>query len=269
LFLNVDAVAGGTGLIWEHIQDAPGKPCPNPRVIVPRELIPGVIEGKVEIDIRSFGVRTPPCTKETPSYGILGLMHVLPPALAWLWRLVAPRGYANPSIVGGDAMSSEGVGSYWPFSTGRKITQANLLLKQFQEARDTRYVLTPNQHVGSWETGFMPQWLVRDYLARRGHAHFRSDQIVPSRCSLLGYSLQSMRIEGDMVPRWFLQVDTQPEVGQEAFDRGAEILTEFFHQQLNKFLQPDLIPLGRAIIECCLNGGTVEDYQRFIGSVEV
>ena len=61
----------------------------------------------------------------------------------------------------------------------------------------------------------MPQWLARDYLARRGHARFHSDQLVDSRCSLLGYSLQSMRIEGITIPKWFLQVDTQPEIGPE------------------------------------------------------
>ncbi len=268
LFLNMATVEGGTGLIWDHIEDEPGKTCPNPRVVIPRELVPHVTTKKVEIDIRSFGVRTPPCSKEPPSYGILGIMHILPPALAWLWRLVSPRGYSNPSIVDSGEMSSEGVGSYWPFSTGRRVTQANLLLKQFQEAHKTRYILTPNQHIGAWETGFMPQWLVRDYLARRGHAHFHSDQIVPSRCPLLGYSLQKMRIEGVQLPRWFLQVDTQPEVGPEAFDQGAEILTEFFHAQLKKFIQPDLDPLGREIIDCCLAGGTVEDYHKFIDEIE-
>lgn len=264
LFLNIDAVAGSTALIWEHIEDASGKPCPNPRVVVPREMVPNITHEKAVIDIRSFGVRTPPCSKENPTYGILGLMHVLPPALAWLWRLVAPRGYDNPSIVGGDEMSSEGVGSYWSFSTGRKVTQANLLLKQFQEGKNTSYILTPNQHVGAWEAGFMPQWLARDYLARRGNARFSTEQIVPSRCPLLGYSLQRMRIEGVMIPRWFLQVDSQPEVGPEAFDKGAEILTAFFHQELQNFLHPDLDPLGRDIIDCCLNNGSVEDYKRFI-----
>ncbi|MBM4152456.1 MAG: DUF4914 family protein, partial [Kiritimatiellaceae bacterium] len=111
---------------------------------------------------------------------------------------------------------------------------------------------------------FMPQWLVRDYLARRGHAHFHSDQIVPSRCALLGYALQSMRIEGVMVPRTFLQVDTQNEVGPEAYDKGAQILTEFFHSQLKKFMQADLDQTGKAIIDCCLSGGSVEDYNRLL-----
>ncbi len=264
LFLNIDAVAGGTGLIWEHIQDEPGTRCPNPRVVIPREIVPNAVSGDVQIDIRSFGVRTPPCTQAQPSYGIMGLFHVLPPALAWLWRLVAPRGHANPSIVDTGGMSSEGVGSYWPFTTGKKVAQANLLLQQFRDAPATRYVLIPNQHIGAWETGFMPQWLVRDYLARRGHARFTSDQTVPSRCPLLGYALQSMRIEGSMVPRWFLQVDTQPEVGPDAYDAGARILTDFFHEQLRKYLQPDLDVLGRRIIDCGLSGGTVADFAALL-----
>lgn len=261
LFLNIDAVPGGTALIWDHIQDEPGKVCPNPRVVIPRSVVPNAVDGDVQINIRSFGVRTPPCTQDNPTYGILGLFHVLPPALAWLWRLVAPRGHANPSIVDTGGMSSEGVGSYWPFSTGKKVAQANLLLRQFQNAPATRYVLIPNQNIGAWETGFMPQWLVRDYLARRGHARFNSDQIVPARCPLLGYALQTMRIEGSTIPRWFLQVDTQPEVGPGAYDAGAKILTTFFHEQLSKFVQPDLDPLGREIIDCCMSGGKVEDYK--------
>lgn len=268
LFLNIDTVAGGTALIWEHIQDAAGVRCPNPRVIVPRDIVPGVVNEKVEIDIRSFGVRTPPCTRNHPTFGIFGIFHVLPPALAWLWRLVSPRGYSNPSIVHQEAMSSEGVGSYWPFATGRKVDQANLLLRQFVEAPRTRYILIPNQHVGAWETGFMPQWLARDYLARRGHAKFRSDQLVSSRCPLLGYSLQNMRIEGTMVPQWFLQPDTQPEIGPEAYDAGASILTKFFHEEIKKFLAPDLDKLGREIIDCCLSGGEVSSYEKFIGKTD-
>ncbi len=264
LFLNIDAVPGGTALIWDHIQDAPGEPCPNPRVIIPRDIVPGVVNESVPVDIRSFGVRTPPCTKQHPSYGILGLFHLLPPALAWLWRLVSPRGYSNPSIVEEEKMSSEGVGSYWPFATGRSVEQANLLLRQFVEASHTRYILIPNQHIGAWETGFMPQWLTRDYLARRGHAQFKSDQLVPSRCPLLGYALQNMRIEGTMIPRWFLQVDTQPEVGQDAYDEGARILTEFFHEEIKNSLVPDLDELGRNIIDYCLSNGDIHGYEQFI-----
>src|SRR5437016_613908 len=179
LFLSVDAVPGSRALIWEHIEDAPGKRCPNPRVIIPRNVFPNVVEGAVTVDIRSFGVRTPPCTKEKPTYGILGLFHILPPALAWLWRLISPRGHANPSIVDTEGMTSEGVGSYWPFATGRRVDQANLLLRQFTENTRMRHILCPNQHIGAWRVGFMPQWIAREYLARRGAATFRPEQLRP------------------------------------------------------------------------------------------
>jgi hypothetical protein len=264
LFLNIDAVPGSTALIWEHVEDAPGVKCPNPRVIIPRRIVPGVINGPVSVDIRSFGIRTPPCTKKQPTYGIIGLFHLLPPALAWLWRLVAPRGHDNPSIVQTEGMSSEGVGSYWPFATGKKVKQANLLLKQFLNAPRMRYILCPNQHVGAWRVGFMPQWIAREYLARRGVAKFPRDQIVPARCPLLGYVPKAIMVEGQTIENWFFQVERQPEVGKKAYDRGAEILTEFFHKQLSDFMTPELLPLGREIIKCCLDGGTVEDYCSFI-----
>jgi hypothetical protein len=263
-FLNIDAVPGGRALIWEHIEDIPGKPCPNPRVVIPREVVPDIADGAVTVDIRSFGIRTPPCTQANPSYGIIGLFHLLPPALAWLWRLVSPRGFDSPSIVDHGEMGSEGVGSYWPFATGRRVPQANLLLDQFTGHARTRYILSPNQHVGAWRMGFMPQWLAREYLARRGSASFKLDQVRPARCPLLGYTLYQMQIEGRMIPRWFLQVDTQPEVGEEAYDQGAEMLTAFFHRYLVDFLEPDLAPLGRQIIECCLGGGQIEDYEALI-----
>ena len=151
LFLNIDAVPDSRALIWEHIEDEPGIPCPNPRVVIPRQIVPGIVNEPVDVDIRSFGVRTPPCTREKPTYGILGLFHVLPPALAWLWRLVAPRGHGNPSIVDTEGMTSEGVGSYWPFATGRRVDQANLLLQQIIDTPNTLFVLCPNQHIGAWK----------------------------------------------------------------------------------------------------------------------
>jgi hypothetical protein len=157
-------------------------------------------------------------------------------------------------------MTSEGVGSFWPFATGRRVIPANLLLRQIQASQQTRYVLLPNQHVGAWFTGFMPQWLAREYLARRGPARFRSDQLVPARCPLLGYALHSMMIEGTAVPQWLLAVQNQSEVGVDGYDLGAEILYGFFRRELPKFLDDDLDPEGRRIIECCLDGGTLEDY---------
>ena len=264
LFLNIDAHPAASALIWEHIEDAPGKPCPNPRVIVPREAIPNVIKGAVDVDIRSFGVRCPPCTREHPSYGIIGLFHILPPALAWLWRLVAPRGHANPSIVQTEGMSSEGVGSYWPFATGRRVDHANLLLNQILETPEVRYVLTPNQHVGAWEVSFMPQWVAREYLARRGGARFARNHMKAARCPLLGYTPGKIMVEGRTIGSWFFEVDQQPEVGTVAYDHGAEELHAFFARELEQFLEPDLLDLGRRIIECCLNHGTLADYEKLI-----
>jgi len=177
IFLNLKAKADATCLIWEHTEDSPGKPCPNPRVIIPRSFVKGIQNEPMEVDYRSFGLRTPPCSKESPSYGILGIMHILPPALAWLWRLVAPRGYSNPSIIDSDDLASEGVGSYWPFATGRKVDHANLLLEQIIKTPKTRYILIPNQHIGTWEVGFMAQWIAREYLARRGKAAFKKENL--------------------------------------------------------------------------------------------
>jgi hypothetical protein len=189
------------------------------------------------------------------------MFHILPPALAWLWRLVAPRGHANPSIVNTEGMSSEGVGSYWPFATGRRVDHANLLLNQIMETPSVRYVLTPNQHIGAWEVGFMPQWLMREYLARRGSAHFSRSQVQASRCPLLGYSPTSIVIEGRRIGRWMFDVEKQPEVGTEAYDAGVAILKEFFRRELKQFLVKDLLSPGPEIIECCLSDGTLEDYE--------
>ncbi len=264
IFLNMKGVPGATCLIWEHTMDAPGKPCPNPRVILPRNHVPGIISEPTEVDVRSFGVRTPPCTKKNPTYGIIGMMHSLPPALAWLWRLVAPRGHNNPSITGTTGMTGEGVGSYWPFATGRMVDQANMLLRQIIKTPSTRYVLIPNQHIGAYEVGFMPQWVTREYLARRGSVKFRPDQTVPARCSLLGYALDSLKIDGEYIPKGLLQTDLQLEVGEEAYDEGARQLYDFFAQELKHFQSDDLSPEGKKIIECFFDGGKIEDFERVL-----
>jgi hypothetical protein len=219
------------------------------------------VDEPVTIDIRSFGVRCPPCTRELPTYGIMGLFHILPPSLAWLWRLVAPRGHGNPSIVETGGMSSEGVGSYWPFATGRRVDQANILLQQVLETSDTMFVLIPNQHIGCWKTGFAPQWITREFLSRRGANPFQADQLIDSRCSLLGSNLPSLQIEGNTIGNWFLRVETQPEIGEEGYDQGAKILQDFFHEQISGFVDPDLHPRGHEIIQACLDGATVEDYR--------
>ncbi|MDR2752315.1 MAG: DUF4914 family protein, partial [Clostridiales bacterium] len=259
-FLNIDGTPGSTCLIWEPVMDAPGKPCPNPRLIMPRQSFSGHTDIAVEVDVRSFGIRTPPSTKENPGYGIAGIFHVLPPALAWIWRLVAPRGFANPSILDSGGMKSEGVGSYWPFATGKQVDQANLLLEQIMSTLSTRYILIPNQHIGAYYVGFAGQWATREFIARRGGVKFRQGALAPSRCPLLGYALDSVKIDGVQLPKAFLQVDHQPEVGIEGYDAGAKMLNEFFKSEVKKYLTRDLLPLGKRIIEVCLMDGSVQNY---------
>lgn len=264
IFLNIQGVAGATCLVWEHTLDSSGKPCPNPRVILPREMMPDVISDSVEVDVRSFGVRMPACTKQNPTYGIMGLVQILPPALAWLWRLVAPRGFNNPSIIDSAGMTSEGVGSYWPFATGKKVTQANLLLEQILRSTNTRYLLLPNQHIGAYEVSFMPQWVSREYIARRGSAKFRPEHLLEARCPLLGFALESLKIDGQYVRRAFLRPEVQQEVGIEGYDAGAKILTDFFRKELAQYCTEELNPVGRQIIDLFMKGATVQEYMDII-----
>jgi len=278
LFLNHYIVPGGTCLTWEHVEDAPGKLCPNPRVILPRRMIEDIAAGPRAVDVRSFGVRCPPTHSGSRLYGILAMIHVLSPALAWLWRLVAPRGHANPSISsplqggalldenisGSGPMESEGVGSYWAFATGRRVDQANLLLRQIVATPETRYVLLPNQHIGAWRVGYMAEWIAREYLARRGSAKFGREQVSEAPFPLLGYIPNQLRIEGSMIPRVFLRVEEQIQGGMEVYDEGARQWREFFAGELKPFQVPELDPLGHRIIEACLDGAHQEDYRRLI-----
>lgn len=264
LFLNIATKPECTALIWDHIEDEPGKKCPNPRIILPRNIVENVVDKPVAVDIRSFGIRTPSCTKEDPTYGIVGLFHVLPPAIAWLWRLVSPRGHKNPSIVGSGKMESEGVGSYWPFATGKRIVHANMLLKQIIDTPRTTFTLVPNQNIGAWKVGFNPQLLMREYLTRRGAAKLRTDQYQHARCPLLGYELNYLTIESSKIPSRFLKVYTQLEVGVEGYDAGAEILQKFFKEELQNYMKDDLHQTGKKIIDACLSNAQVEDYNEIV-----
>ena len=264
MFFNIDGVPRSTCLLWEHTLDSDGKPCPNPRVIIPRRLIPHIADKPVEVDVRSFGVRMPPATNEHPSYGILGLMGIIPPALAWLWRLVAPRGFNNPSISGSAKLASEGVGSYWPFATGLRVKQANLLLEQILRCKNTKYVLIPNQHIGAYKIGFAAEWIAREYLARRGGVNMKMDRLVPARCPLLGYALKEMKVDGQQISSRFLRPERQETLGDEGYDKGAKILYDFFAKELSAFDVPELHPIGKEILKCFQNNGSIEDYCSII-----
>ena len=265
-FFNIDGTPGATCLIWEHTIEKDGKPCSNPRVIIPRNMIDNIIDGDepLEVDIRSFGVRMPPSTAADPNYGVMGFVQIVPPALAWLWRLVSPRGFKNPSIAdssAGSGLKAEGVGSYWPFATGEKVMQANMLLHQIVNTPNTLNILIPNQHIGVYEVGFKAEWITREYLARRTGA-IMAKHLVEARCPLFGYSLDEMKIDGQYIRLSWLRPELQSRLGEEGYDECAKILTDFFKQELQQFLVPELDPLGRQIIELCLNDAPLSEYLK-------
>ncbi|MFT4297904.1 MAG: DUF4914 family protein, partial [Candidatus Woesearchaeota archaeon] len=269
LFLNIDAQPGSTALLWEHIMDSECDPCPNPRVVVPKEYMPSVVKKPVYVDIRSFGIRTPPCTMKKPTYGIVGLFHIIPPAIAWIWRLVSPRGFANPSIIDTEGMSSEGVGSYWPFATGKKVVQANMLLKQIIDNPEVHYVLCPVGNVGAWNVGFIPEWIMREYFSRRGGVKFMPEDLLKSKSTLLGYSLNKVTIEGQTIPEGFLKPELQPEVGLEAHSKGCKILDDYFKKELAKFMTDELDPLGKKIIQLFLDNADLEEFEKLISGSSI
>ncbi len=139
-----------------------------------------------------------------------------------------------------------------------------MLLKQIIETPRTTFTLVPNQYIGVWKVGFKPQLLMREYLTRRGVAKLRSDQYQPARCSLLGYELNYLTLEGSKIPSRFLKVYNQPEVDFEGYDAGAEQLKKFFKEELQKYLKPDLLQTGRRIIDACLSDATTEEYNELV-----
>lgn len=138
------------------------------------------------------------------------------------------------------------------------------MLGQILSSSNTRYLLIPNQHIGVYEVGFMPQWITREYIARRGSAKFKPEHLIPARCSLLGYTLDSLKVDGQYLRKAFLQPETQPEIGLEAYDEGASILTAFFKKEIQKFDTVLLDPLGREIIQLFLKDASLEAYSALI-----
>ena len=105
---------------------------------------------------------------------------------------------------------------------------------------------------------------MREYLTRRGNAKLRTDQYQPARSPLLGYELNYLTIEGAKIPSRFLKVYKQPEVGIEGYDKGADILFDFFSTQLSKYNKPGLSDMGRVIIDACLSKASIQDYLDII-----
>jgi len=92
----------------------------------------------------------------------------------------------------------------------------------------------------------------------------RKEQYQAARCPLLGYELNYLTIEGAKIPSRFLQVYKQEEVGKQGYDDGAAKLYEFFKEELKQYLTPELNPKGREIIEACLRGATVAEYEELL-----
>jgi hypothetical protein len=61
-------------------------------------------------------------------------------------------------------------------------------------------------------------------------------------------------------------VDSPPEVGAEAYDAGAEQLRNFFLKVLKDYNEAGMDPLGRRIVECFRNGGSLGDYEQLLPS---
>lgn len=267
-FFNIDCAPGSTCLVWEHTKDKTGAPCTNPRVIIPRAAL-GAMPGEesIAVDVRSLGVRMPPSTESAPNVGIMGLVQLVPPGLAWLWRLVSPRGYKNPSISPGNAapteLEGEGVGAYWAFATGERAAEANILLRQLFTSPGTMNVLIPNQFIGAYEVGFRGEWLAREYLTgligRREEA-----ELIPARHPLFGYAPREMRIGAGSVPSLLLRPEEQRELGRAGYDASAALLKAFFTRELEKYDASRLHPLGREILRLFHADAPAEEYKKLV-----
>ena len=76
-----------------------------------------------------------------------------------------------------------------------------------------------------------------------------------------------MQVEGQTIGTLFFDVSKQPEVGTDAYDKGADILRTFFLEHLNHFDHNELEPLGRKIIQACIENASVEEYENLIPQV--
>jgi len=132
-------------------------------------------------------------------------------------------------------------------------------LKQILACPRTLNVLIPNQHIGAYKVGFMSEWISREYLARR-LGKIKPTHLVAARCPLFGYALLDLKLDNQYVRQTFLRPELQSRLGEDGYDAGAKILVDFFKEEIKQYLTDDLDPLGRQIIECCLNDGTLEDY---------
>ena len=105
------------------------------------------------------------------------------------------------------------------------------------------------------------QHFLDEYL--KEHAgEIKAKHLTPARCPLFGYALVDMKLDGQYVRQTFLRPETQSKLGTKGYDAGAKILTYFFKSEIRQYPTQELDELGRSIIECCLNDGTLDDYLK-------
>lgn len=129
----------------------------------------------------------------------------------------------TPSIQDSSAggMRCEGVGSTGPSVPAAASTRPTL--RQIVANTETRHVLIPNQNIGAWKIGFMSEWIVREYLARRGSRRASARKNWSSRPAPCSYVPRQVKVEGSMIPPVLLHVQTQLEGGPEVFEHGAQM----------------------------------------------
>ncbi len=77
IFPNLVGAPSATCLIWEYTESIPGTPCPNPRAILSRSIMPDAVNEAARVHYQNFSLHTPPCTSKKPTYGIVGHLHFL------------------------------------------------------------------------------------------------------------------------------------------------------------------------------------------------
>ena len=88
----------------------------------------------------------------------------------------------------------------------------------------------------------------------------KMDRLVPARCPLMGYALTEMKVDGQRISSRFLRPERQEYLGEEGYDKGAEILYNFFAKVLAEYDLTEMDETGKRIIECFNDRGSVEDY---------
>lgn len=252
IYGNITSYPQADVLIWNHQKSL--KYSANPRVVVPKRIIAKSLNKEVSVDVRLLGVPTTTCNDNYKGSGVLGFAHLLPPALAWLWRLVCPMSCANGKLVSGGLLGMTN------FVTDNHFTIANRLLKEIKKRDKISYLLTPSGYIGAWNIGYMPQLLMREYISRRGNCNFSEDQFQPAMNSLFGFEMYQMTLEGIRIPSKLLLPYKQDNMSVETYEEGINDYYIIFKEILSSYLSDALDPLGIKIIETFLSEGTIEDF---------